>query len=338
MDAVRRPSRQRRWPLVVIGLATVGVLVAAGVFVATREPTVPVTERPTPPTTTLRACVQKPAAVEGTEGAAEPPDGTYLVLISPVIGVAAVDVAVVEGGTALEFSDVPVAEDVSITGQGPAAITVRDGAIVGFDPQHATWDDPLGRGGDPCTPHTECELSEDPIPHTWPGGIDGLLGETLAEVPANLATALAKWGIDVDPAAFVLTSDRCAFSATIGGDLTLQMYLGLTEDGYVLSAATTDQPEDDVAGVSYTAQGESVQLSLAPVFRDRYPEATVDAVVRFGDRSEKATAPVADESITVTIARRMNQRGSFVLKYTSPDGTIRRLVAGQLPAGNSAAG
>ena len=148
--------------MVLIGLATAGVLVAAGVFVATREPTVPVTERATPPTTTLRPCVQKPAAVEGTEGAAEPPDGTYLVLISPVIGVAAVDVAVVEGGTALEFSDVPVADDVSITGQGPAAITVRNGSIVGFDPLHATWDDPARRGGIRY-PDTECELSEDPI-------------------------------------------------------------------------------------------------------------------------------------------------------------------------------
>ena len=324
--------------MVLIGLATAGVLVAAGVFVATREPTVPVTERATPPTTTLRPCVQKPAAVEGTEGAAEPPDGTYLVLISPVIGVAAVDVAVVEGGTALEFSDVPVADDVSITGQGPAAITVRNGSIVGFDPLHATWDDPLGRGGDPCTPDTECELSEDPIPHLWPGGIDGLLGETLAEVPNQLAMALAKWGVDVDPASFALSSERCGFSATVGGDLTLQLYLGLTDDGYVLSGATTDQPEDDVAGVGYTADGETVQLSLASVFRDRYPEATVDVVVRFGERSEKATAPVADETIAVTIDRRLSQRGSYVLKYTNPDGSIRRIAAAQLPAGNSAAG
>jgi len=60
--------------------------------------------------------------------------------------------------------------------------------------------------------------------------------------------------------------------------------------------------------------------------------------VRFGERSEKATAPVADETIAVTIDRRLSQRGSYVLKYTNPDGSIRRIAAAQLPAGNSAAG
>lgn len=330
------PGLQRRWPVVLIGAAVAVVMIAAVVFVVTRgddpSPTAGATT-----TTSLRPCVQAPRTTTSAAPAADPvdpadpavpPDGTYLASITPNTGTSDFTLTILVPGQT-PYPSVRLADGVAPpTGPTGGAITVADGTVRRIDTGRVTWDDELGRGDTPCTPATGCE-SSDAVPHAWPGGVDGELGDTIQDVPARLGAALAKWGVEVDPFAITLDPEPCVVGVGIGS-VALRLRLALVDDGYVLAGASTDDPSAAAPVVS--AQGEDVSIALPADLGAQYPGATVEASVRYGDRSAKGTAPSTASSVEVTIARRATQRGAVVLKVVDADGTLVRLVAFQVPA------
>lgn len=349
--------------MILIGVASAAVLVAAVVFVVKSDGDNVATDgRSSPsPTTTMRPCVQPPpgatttaipatptttapppatpvdsAPTTSSSDPASPPDGTYLGTVSPS-GTAVVTMTVLtEGGAS--YTDVPLAAGLTTpTGPVGGAVTVDGGTITAIDTGRVSWDDDLGRGADPCEPRTGCVLNDEPVPHAWPGGVDGVLGDDIRTVPERLSVFLAKWGIDVDPLAITLVARPCILGATID-EVQVRMAVELTDDGYVLADVTSDPAGDPATALSYTAQDEMISIPLPASYRERYPEATVSASIRFGDRAVNASVPAASESLDVAIDRRMNQRGAIVLIYRDDAGSLLRLVASQIPAGNSSSG
>jgi len=332
--------------VVLIGAAVAVVMIAAVAFVVTRGDDPSPTAGPTTTTTALRPCVQAPRTTTTAAPPAEPaepaepadpavpPDGTYLASITPNPATSDYTLTILVPGQT-PYPSVRLAEGVAPpTGPTGGAITVAGGTVRSIDTGRVTWDDELGRGDTPCTPATGCE-STDAVPHAWPGGVDGELGDTIQDVPARLAAALAKWGIEVDPFAITLDPEPCVVRVGVGV-VVLRVRLALVDDGYVLAGASTDEPSGPDPDLS--AQGEDVSIALPADLGTQYPGATVEASVRYGDRSAKGTAPSTATSVDVTIGRRATQRGAVVLEVVDADGALQRLVAFQVPAGDLAAG